>query len=193
MRTAKKQSSTLVTMQEDSGSDSDYWDDELPPLHPDRRCIEFENAWYDEACWAQWDDWDDYCDYIDWNDQCEAVDRAWFDQDLDWQYPPALRPECISMQPDAECQAEFDKIRDMCNTEGDYEAVPVMWTQTCDAVEALEWAAEEVWASWEEDGGLDMVALKQRHAVLTKKHAMREAKNAARYSLSLIGKTAAAE
>ena len=82
---------------------------------------------------------------------------------------------------------------DMCFMEGDYEDVAVMWTQTCDAVEALEWAGEEVWDMWVEEGIIDGVALKQRHAVLTKKHAMREAKNPARYSLSLMGKTAAVE
>ena len=69
----------------------------------------------------------------------------------------------------------------MCFMEGDYEDVAVMWTQTCDAVEALEWAAEEIWESWEKEGLIDWVALKQRHAVLTRKHAMREAKNPARY------------
>ena len=97
MRTAKKQSSTLVTMQEDSDSDCDFCFERLPPLNPDRRCIEFENAISDETCWAQWDAWDAYCEYVDWNDQCEAVDQAWYDQDLDWQYPPPLRAECINM------------------------------------------------------------------------------------------------
>jgi hypothetical protein len=61
----------------------DDWDWELEdwdwtPLHPDRRCLQWETARDDEECWTQWEDWETYCDYVDWNDQCEAVDEAWY-------------------------------------------------------------------------------------------------------------------
>ena len=82
--------------------------------------------------------------------------------------------------------------------EGDYEDTPVMWTTSCDAVENLEWAFEWVdEAIFEEEEGEEVdqwwPTILKRRSVLSKKHAMREAKNPARYSLSLMGKTAAVE
>ena len=188
----------------DSSSDSEAWDsdEELPPLHPDRRCIELENAVNDPVCWEQWDLWESYCDYVDWNDQCEAVDETWFSQDLDWVYPPTLERECATHWDNMtdECWDQYNLIWDMCMMEGDYEDTPVMWTTTCDAVESLEWAFEDVdealyeeWTGEEEEVDQWWPTLLKRRSVLSKKHAMREAKNPARYSLSLMGKTAAVE
>ena len=132
----------------DSSSGSEAWDsdEELPPLHPDRRCLELENAVHDEVCWEQWEPWEAYCEYVDWNDQCEAVDQAWFSQDLDWVYPPTLERECATHWDNMtdECWEQYNLIWDMCDMEGDYEETPVMWTTSCDAVESLEWAFEDL-------------------------------------------------
>ena len=128
-----------------SGSEWDS-DEELPPLNPDRRCIEFDNAISDETCWAQWEEWEAYCEYVDWNDQCEAVDDAWYSQDLEWVYPEALPKECATHWDNMtdDCWDQYMTLWDMCMMEGDYEETPVMWNTACDAVEDLEWAFEAV-------------------------------------------------
>ena len=97
-----------------------------------------------------------------------------------------------------ECVNQHNLIWDMCMMERHYKKTPVMWTTSCDAIEILEWGYELVGeANWEEEEGEEVdqwwPTILKRRSVLSKKHAMREAKNPARYSLSLMGKTATVE
>ena len=141
------QEEEVEDVESESDSSSEEWDsDDDVPLHPDRRCLELENAVNDPVCWDQWETWESYCDYVDWNDQCEAVVDVWFSQDLDWVYPPTLDRECATHWDNMtdECWEQYNLIWDMCEMEGDYEETPVMWTISCDAVESLEWAFEDV-------------------------------------------------
>jgi len=65
------------------------------PLRPDRRCLEWDNAWNDDDCVAQWESWDFYCSAWEWTDECEAVDEIWYSQDLDWLDPTPISGECL--------------------------------------------------------------------------------------------------
>ena len=192
-------------MQEDDTAKTDDWDEsweegdwdvwdweddwDWTPLHPDRRCLQWETARDDEECWTQWEDWETYCEYVDWNDQCDAVDDAWYSQDIEWQYPTPLSAECIVTfdQRSEACWGEWTTIYDQCYGEGPYEdQSPFMWTDDCEAAEILHEGFEEYnWSLpagdqfdwWSLEDGSDAAMLKKRHNVLKQKITMREAKH----------------
>ena len=120
-------------------------EDELRvPLHPDRKCLQYETAWEDEECWGQWADWAHYCDHVDWTSQCDAIHDAWYAQDIPWVEPAAVPEECLVHYDlrSADCWDEWDRLWQQCHNEGDYERQPYYWTEQCDAMEAMELALD---------------------------------------------------
>ena len=107
--------------------------------------MDFYTAWEDESCWGQWEDFDDYCEWTceGW-EVCDNVWEEFYSQDIDWSNPDMVDSKCIShidyMSDD--CFEQWSTTYQQCYMEGEYEAMPYMWTDMCDAMIAMQEAHE---------------------------------------------------
>ena len=96
-----------------------------PPLHPDRRCIEWNNAVSDPECLRQWQTWDQYCYWVK-SDQCTSVDSVWYGQTLPdgktWFEPVAPDAKCIMHVDfmDETCLSQWETLYNQCYMEGPF-------------------------------------------------------------------------
>ena len=149
-------------------------------LTPDHRCIAFEAYANDETCWPLWWDHWDYCDEY-WTEECEAVDDAFYGQDIDWVDPDPVDPDCLvywdNWDDSGYCDDQFWTALDQCYHEDEFWGRKTMWTDQCEmlylldeAWSILEWTqcvdengeeqCEEWWAEsddedWCEEGECD--------------------------------------
>jgi len=103
--------------------------------------MDFYTAWEDESCMDQWIDFDDYCEWTceGW-EVCDKVFTDFYSQDIDWNYPDMVDAECISHASymSEDCMMQWGTTYQQCYMEGEFEAIPYMWTDMCDAMLAFD-------------------------------------------------------
>ena len=101
----------------------------------------------EKECDEQWEKLEDYC-YEDWNKHCEAIDDAWYAQEIDWKTTVTVSETCWdaldencydaddyfmdSCKIDAKCMTAINTVGDQCYSEGDYYGVPYSWSDQCE-------------------------------------------------------------